>query len=344
MLRGPTRSLAYHSGAVSAWHRIRNREFLTVVMFHRVLPKQEQLRVSADPAYAVTPDFLRACRAFFERHYNVVGLEDVLLSCRRAKPLPARPLLITFDDGWRDNAEWAEPALDGCPWTLFVATDAMRAGAIWWQEALLWALRSDPGSYDALLSGATRQGQAAADVHAALPRELQLLLAYSRLPLQRREEALAPYLKALSSRYLLPAMIGADELLRLHGRKVAIGAHSASHLPLTHVGNPKEDVARARDCLRELLPRAPIVAMSFPHGRWNSAVAESARTVGYELLFTSDPVLNPCPSGWLATDVIGRIPLGVAAAGNRLEMAAEPRLATWLFNRKRHCLERTRYA
>jgi len=57
-----------------------------------------------------------------ELGYAVVGLDDVLAFYREGGELPARPVLITFDDGYRDNLEHAAPVLErhGYPAVLFV--------------------------------------------------------------------------------------------------------------------------------------------------------------------------------------------------------------------------------
>ena len=54
--------------------------------------------------------------------YSVVGLDDVLAFYRDGARLPERPVLITFDDGYRDNLEHAAPVLrrHGYPAVLFV--------------------------------------------------------------------------------------------------------------------------------------------------------------------------------------------------------------------------------
>jgi peptidoglycan/xylan/chitin deacetylase (PgdA/CDA1 family) len=54
--------------------------------------------------------------------YTVVGLDDVLDHYRRGVALPKRPVLITFDDGYRDNLEHAAPVLQrhGYPGVVFV--------------------------------------------------------------------------------------------------------------------------------------------------------------------------------------------------------------------------------
>jgi len=53
--------------------------------------------------------------------YTVVGLDDVLAHYADGAELPPRPVLITFDDGYRDNLDHAAPVLErhGYPAVLF---------------------------------------------------------------------------------------------------------------------------------------------------------------------------------------------------------------------------------
>ena len=329
-LRSAARTLAYHSGALNALHRVGNRDVLTVVMFHRILPEEECLRLGADPLYTITPEFLAECRSFFEHHYNIVSLDDVLSSCRRVRPLPPWPLLITFDDGWRDNLDWALPVLRDCPWVIFAATDAVEEGGIWWQEALLWALRSGICTQEQLLR---RAACSESSRHPELPSELHLLLAYAGLSGQGRKVALAPYAQRLRSCYRGQSMVSAEDLGLLHRSNVAIGAHGATHLPLTHLGDTERDLRRARNWLNDVLAPQSIAAMSFPHGRWNSEILGIAQQLGYEIMFTSNSVLNPCPAGWLEHCVLGRIAITRETAGKRNGNLAPPRMATWLYSR-----------
>lgn len=334
-LRSVARDLAYRSGSLQMLHRLRNRECLTVVMFHRVLPERERLQFGADPTYTVSPEFLAECRSFFERHYDLVSVEDVALSRRRIKALPAWPLLITFDDGWRDNLQWALPVLAGIPWTIFVATDAVQQEDVWWQEALLWALRSGASGYEDLLRHATTDGPYGARAAELVP-ELALLLAYSKLSVERRDEVLAPFSQALRRRYCGSIMLSGEDLRSLHKLGVSIGAHSASHLPLTEIADATDDLKRARNWLDQVLSGSAAPAMSFPHGRWDRGLLGSVRNLGYELVFTSSPVINACPSGWLQSHVLGRIPIMTTAARNRAGAMAPARMATWLYGRPRH--------
>ena len=99
------RQSAYGSGALGLYHRQRHAGALTVVMFHRVLPAGDPRWARTDPEYALSVERFDQCLAFFAAHYNVVSLETLLAARRGRAALPERPLLITFDDGWSDNAE-----------------------------------------------------------------------------------------------------------------------------------------------------------------------------------------------------------------------------------------------
>jgi hypothetical protein len=101
----------YVSGALDAWHRRRNRNWLTVIMFHRVLATRDPRWPTSDPEYTLADDLFGHSLDFFKKHYNVVSLADLLAARAGERPLPERALLVTFDDGWSDNEEYALPHL-----------------------------------------------------------------------------------------------------------------------------------------------------------------------------------------------------------------------------------------
>jgi len=89
--------------------------------------------------------------ALFESHlkhlranYNVVPLEMLTASLLEGAPLPPKPVVITFDDGYRDNYEVAFPLLKRyeTPATIYVVTDFLNGeislipDPIW--DAMTW--------------------------------------------------------------------------------------------------------------------------------------------------------------------------------------------------------------
>lgn len=296
----------YASGALDAWHRRRNRDRLTVIMFHRVLSPHDPRWASCDPEYTLSDTLFAACLDFFKRHYNVVALDDLLAARAGERPLPERALLITFDDGWSDNEEFALPQLrrTGVPALLFVAGEAVGRSEPFWQEKLVHAWRA--GRLDSARAARLwRDAGAGAAPPTFGGRDdldgLRAVIAHIEgLPLERRAALVAGLGDAVAdpTRY----MATAEQLRTLAGSRVAIGAHGLTHNPLTEVDAGAE-LTKVRDLLGRHVTAAPV--LSFPHGRFDAGVIEKARAAGYQLLFTSVPEL-PAAAG-RGPGVFGRV-------------------------------------
>lgn len=329
--RGMAKSVAARTGGVRLYHRLRDREALTVVMLHRVLPKAMYAEHDPDPDYTLSTDVLERLVRFLRANYTIVGLPDLLEARHGTRPLPPHPLLITFDDGWDDNVRYAAPILAAqeAPWVLFVAAGAVATGAPWWQETLLQALRSRRVSYRDLWEMATTgtgAGKEPCD-----NRELALLKAYGALEPERRDGLLA----RVHARKSGADMADWDGLRGLLGGHVSIGVHGFSHLPLTMIDNPEQDLLQARELVRSNLGPACVISMSFPHGRYDANVLAATRALSFELIFTSDAVLNACPGGWLPYDRIGRISVETASVCDPWGEFDAGRAERWLMLRKR---------
>ncbi len=304
----------YYSGALDVYHRTRNRDRLTVIMFHRVLSVADPRWRTADPEYSLRDDLFASCLGFFKRHYHVVALDDVLAARAGGPPLPPRPLLITFDDGWSDNEEFALAHLRraGLPSVLFVVADVVGRAEPFFQERLVGAWRGgrldgaratrlwrDAGGDPARPPPLERAGRDDLGPLRALITQLERLDAAPRAGLLAE---LAPILDD-GVRY----MITADQLRNLAGHFVAIGAHGKTHTPMTRAADLDAELAGARAVIAERLGGRPTppATMSFPHGAHDPAIVARAHAAGYQLLFTSVPELPPAAGS--GPGVLGRV-------------------------------------
>jgi peptidoglycan/xylan/chitin deacetylase (PgdA/CDA1 family) len=165
-------------------------------------------------------------------------------------------------------------------------------------------------------------------------RIISLLLRYGALAEEKREAILEPYSAAMREIYKSNIALSADDLKAMRKKGVGIGAHGSSHLPLSLVDRAEKDIAAAREWLSANVDTTTENTISFPHGRYDSRAARAARDAGYRLLFTSDPVLNPCPRGWLSSDIVGRIPIATGDVARADGSVMGELLAPWLFLRK----------
>jgi peptidoglycan/xylan/chitin deacetylase (PgdA/CDA1 family) len=307
LLKAAVKTGLYRSGALAAYHRLRNRRALTVVMFHRVLPKTDGRWAYCDPEYTIEASVFERCLDFFQEHYNVIGVDRLL---DRGTALPERPLLITFDDGWADHEQVALPLLArrSLPSLVFVAADAVDnpEPAPFWETRLIHAFRRgtlDAGAlYDLWRAASPDPAPSLGDL-----RGLRALIAklFSIDP-DRIPALLAPLEDRLKTpdRHLLTGA----ELANLPRGGMAVGAHGACHRPLARIGEPAADMTRARSSLGQRLS-TEIRTMSFPHGSYDAGTVSAARAAGYELIFTSDRALNEVPDQGERPTLLGRVGL-----------------------------------
>jgi len=128
-----------------AWRLWRGPRLL-ILMYHRVLPAGHPALAGEQPGMYVTPESLRMHLAVLKRHFTLVHLDDWLAAAERGAPLPRSACAITFDDGWRDNFEFAWPELRaaGAPATLFLVADFIGSAYRFWPNRLASALGATP--------------------------------------------------------------------------------------------------------------------------------------------------------------------------------------------------------
>lgn len=331
-IRDFRKTLLYRSGLLPLYHRVRNRNNVTVVMFHRVLAEDDPRWQWADPTWTAPLSLFEECIRFFKRHYNVIGIEELLRAKEGAK-LPPRPLVITLDDGWADNAEYAAPVLErySAPATIFVVANGVETGMLW-DQRLRRVWRSgglDEQKWNMLRAWA---GCTAEDATAAGFR--RLLMSLSALDVDVRERLVSRV--AGPSNGCAREMLERNEISRLHERGVSIGCHGLTHAMAPYTPDPNGELAGCRIALKRILgadgPKAAgLDVFSFPHGAYDDNTVALAARAGYRMMFGSDPVLNSMQAV-RGTVALGRIhidPLQLSRAGRlRPEL-----LALWLFPR-----------
>ncbi|MCX6126888.1 MAG: polysaccharide deacetylase family protein, partial [Proteobacteria bacterium] len=106
-----------------------------VLMFHRVLAESKRSPWSALRGLEVGMEFFQSILDYFEKSgYHFISA-SALAAAVQAREIPQKFVVITFDDGYRDNFDYVAPILAErrFPWTLFLTTafpdSELRA---WW--------------------------------------------------------------------------------------------------------------------------------------------------------------------------------------------------------------------
>lgn len=115
-----------------------------ILSYHKIGDTEE--------AYSVSPaDFERQMRWLAENGYTAISVGELVAHMTAGTPLPPRPVVITFDDGYADNYHTALPILKkhGLKATMFVISDFLdhRPYMTWDEVKALRKAGSEIGSH-----------------------------------------------------------------------------------------------------------------------------------------------------------------------------------------------------
>ncbi len=259
---------------------------LRILAYHRVAYDADVSGL--DPSLiSAAPSTFECQMCLLKEQFRVIALGQLLYSVRRRTPLPARAVLLTFDDAYRDFARYAWPVLKRLrlPVTLFVPTGYPDhpEKAFWWDRLYEAVGRTDrreiecPGLGALDLADPERRREA-----------LRRLRDYLRtLPQYDLEAACARILERL--RWPGPDrgdVLSWPELRRLAAEGVTLGSHTRDHaiLPLLPRELARVEIAGSQEDLkREIGGVYPI--FSYPGGEFDESVLDLARREGIVLAF-----------------------------------------------------------
>ena len=256
-----------------------------VLMYHRVLPRADAQTRGVQPGMYVTPETFARHLAWLEQRYRVLPLHEIAAGLESGRSLPARACAITFDDGWRDNAEFALPELArrGMPATVFVVTERVGTPGAFWPDEVSRRMAA---------LGARERRQLAERLGAAGSGDPQeaLIERLKRLSDPEREAALEQLRKETPPlRDPEPELAGWSELDRLAAAGVDIEAHGATHAilrGLDRAGVERELRAAAESLRARGHGRHRLLA--YPNGDHDELVRQVAREQGYRAAVTTE--------------------------------------------------------
>jgi peptidoglycan/xylan/chitin deacetylase (PgdA/CDA1 family) len=286
-----TRNLAYRAlrSGWAAARSLRNRVCnvidppVLVLVLHRVTA------LAADPLQlAVSPENFHAQLKYLKTNFPIIRFEEDWTNVREPS------VVVTFDDGYADNAKQALPILEELeiPATLFVSSGTIDTRReFWWDELerviLLLEGNHAPFELKDLRYGRTWAVNSIAQ-REILYRDLHALI--SKVRPERREEWLGQ----------LRSWAGLDHTGREANRPLTskeletlaasrwttIGAHSVTHTPLSVLSEEEQrhEILASKGKLEQLIG-GEIKVFSYPFGRkvdYNRTSVNICREAGFQ--------------------------------------------------------------
>ena len=147
MLKRSLKQLATTGANLLGPHRLswQQNPQLWVLMYHRILPREDIRYRLEEPGMIVTPDTFSMHLRELKRHFEVMDFSQWLKMRETGEPLPRRACVITFDDGWLDNYQYALPIIksEAVPITLFAVAEKIATDFQFWPNIVSALLASN---------------------------------------------------------------------------------------------------------------------------------------------------------------------------------------------------------
>lgn len=305
------RPVFFYCGLPYAKARLRRtsaQRLVFILMYHRVDYK-------TPPFYCVVhePGVFEKQIIFLKKYFNIIGFEDIGgIDARCKKDF----VIITFDDGYRDNYMRAFPILKKhqVPATVFLATGFISTNDLLWYDKLAWILNrctSVPGTGTLVKNGIEQDlirdlaGYFNASAAGRAKYLNALALKLRLLPQKKQDDILCALSKAChvcswpddQER----AMLSWDEVREMSKYKISFGAHTRSHpaLSLLSLSEARTEIEGSKRDIEEKIQK-PVSSFAYPYGKtedYNDGIVQLVKGSGYKYACTTNSGSERLPFG-----------------------------------------------
>lgn len=287
-----------------------------ILRYHRVIPPEEPAsfyRIGLDAR------LFEAQMKWLNDTHKVVSLDEFLIVRDSGKTPPHDLVVLTFDDGYRDNWTRAVPVLQelGLPATFYVSSACLTERMPFWPETLARIFRTT-SVRQVTIPGAGEKTTMPLDSEAQRRDACRAVTASLRVHpmawIKRVIDSIATELKVDIdvANNATPPVLSADDLRSMIEAGFTIGAHAVNHPYLSSESDEdqRREIEDSRRQLEEAIGK-PVVDFCYPGGGYNSTTRELVEKAGYRSATTTDHgVAGPADDPFL----LPRIGVGEALA------------------------------
>jgi peptidoglycan/xylan/chitin deacetylase (PgdA/CDA1 family) len=280
---------------------IRHRGRVVILTYHRVVSDHMVRDEHIQPGMYVRGQSFEAHVTFLRRRFTIISLDE-LLDLWRTNRLKSDQsyCVITFDDGWKDNYQFAFPVLMKyrIPATIFLATEFIGTSRWFWPDQMMLLLensrqhttsQADRKAVSTILAETIGVMLSAADgiyrrVESGDPIGLDDVIEFcKKVEAEKVHQIIDRLSHALHMD--LPThrvLLNWDEVREMARKGITFGSHSVSHRIMTQI--PLSDVKMELiDSKKTMLEQGvkPVPVFCYPNGNFDQDIQELVRESGY---------------------------------------------------------------
>jgi len=249
------------------------------------------------PGLCITPNHFDQQLAFFKQRYQLLSLDDYIDKLSAAKVLPKRSLIITIDDGWRDNYDHAFPILKEhqAPAIVFLTTDYIDNDRQFWflkvahlveridfsHEDIAAGLESLPGLEVKTFTEGLYDSNRRLDRNRLFEKLKKLKLNSQKTVINLLERLAEP--DQATKDTILRSTLTWDEVREMSKAGISFGSHGKSHQIMTLL-SPDIAMTELEDSRTQIAAALgrEIRHFAYPNGNYSVELARSVRHAGYD--------------------------------------------------------------
>jgi peptidoglycan/xylan/chitin deacetylase (PgdA/CDA1 family) len=288
-----------YAASGSSW--IRHRGRVVILTYHRVVSDQMVRDEHIQPGMYVRAQSFEAHIAYLRNRFTILSLDELLDLWQTNRLKSDRSYcVITFDDGWKDNYQFAFPVLmkQGVPATIFLATDFIGTARWFWPDHMMVLLEkcgqqtTDAADRKAVstvfeetigvtlsaVDGVFRPVGSGDPIDPDAIIEICKSVEVGQIPQIIDRLSCALHMDLPTHRVLLDW----DEVREMAGKGMTFGSHSSSHRIMTQISlsEVKTELIDSRKTMLEQGIK-PVPVFCYPNGTFDRDVQELVRESGY---------------------------------------------------------------
>lgn len=233
--------------------------------------------------------------AYLSRRYEIVPMSRLVDRLRSGQPVPKKWMVITFDDGYRDNFTVADPILRkyGATATVFPTLAPVENREPFYYDQIQIILDRTAVDQVCIKIGGRRLRLRIATAAARRDAILRLALAMRDQSYDERKKTI----QEISDLCGVPVpscdsfYLNADDIVGLRFDAMDIGSHTLTHpnLAMLDAETLKRELGESKRRL-EAIGNAPVAGLAYPFGQsrhFSEQVKAVAKEVGYEYAVTT---------------------------------------------------------
>ena len=270
-------------GLASMGRRLRPKQGALILYGHRVEDNDEGC------LQGLRPSWLSEQLEYLSRHYQFLPLSKLIDCYEQRQPIPPNSVVITFDDGFRDNFTNAFPILQryGVPATVFLVTGCVSNGNLPWPQRVGYIFQKTTVETFRHL---TTDGKCLT-LKSAQDRDFvrEIVWKYlGHLPCAEREQRIEELCELLQVETPRDRMLTWEQVDTMRKGGIEFGAHTFSH-PWMAFQSMEEARREMLSSLHDFQSHLGITnpTFVFPSGSYTPELIKMAISVGFRCVFQS---------------------------------------------------------